>query len=48
MGDSYILVKNRFLFPILLFTPKSPSITQRSVSQEKAFKKKQNPLPFLP
>ena len=32
--------KYRFPFPILrLFTVKSPSITQRSVSQENAYKK---------
>ena len=42
------LVKYRFSFPILLFfTVKSPTVTQRSVSQENAFKKSKNPSPFL-
>ena len=30
-----------------IFTVKSPSVTQRSVSQENAYKKSQNPSPFL-
>ena len=30
-----------------VFYVKSPSVTQRSVSQENAFKKSQNPSPFL-
>ena len=29
------------------FTVKSPSVTQRSVSQENAYKKSSNPSPFL-
>ena len=29
------------------FTVKSPSITQRSVSQEKCYKKSKNPSPFF-
>ena len=29
------------------FTVKSPSVTQRSVSQENAFKKSKNPSPFF-
>ena len=41
-------VKCRFPFPNLhIFTPKSPSVTQRSVSQENAYKKSKNPSPFL-
>ena len=41
-------VKYRFLFPILrFFTVKSPSVTQRSISQENAFKKSKNRSPFL-
>ena len=32
---------------IAYFTIKSPSITQRSVSQENAFKKSKNPSPFF-
>ena len=40
--------KCRFLFPILhFFTVKSLSVTQRSVSQENAFKKLQNPVAFF-
>ena len=35
-------VKCKFLFPILLLTVKSPTVTQRSVSQENAFKKNKN------
>ena len=30
-----------------VFTVKSPSVTQRSVSQENAFKKSKNPSPFF-
>ena len=30
-----------------VFTVKSPSVTQRSVSQENAYKKSLNPSPFL-
>ena len=41
--------KYRFPFPILqgFFTIKSPSVTQRSVSQENAYKKSWNSSPFL-
>ena len=41
-------VKYRFPSPILrFFTVKSPSVTQRSVSQEYAVKKGKNQLPFF-
>ena len=41
-------VKYRFPFTILrFFTIKSPSVTQRSVSQENAYKKSLNPSPFF-
>ena len=41
-------VKYRFPFPILrLFTVKSPSVTQRSLSEENAFIKSNNPSPFF-
>ena len=45
----FFLVKDRFPCPILrgFFTVKSPSVTQRLVSQENAFKKSKNPLPFF-
>ena len=33
-------------FPSQFFTVKSPSVTQRPVSQENAFKKSKNPSPF--
>ena len=36
-----------FPFKFCVFTVKSPSVTQRSVSQENAYKKSQNPSPFL-
>ena len=36
-----------FPFQFGVFTVKSPSVTQRSVSQENAYKKSQNPSPFL-
>ena len=41
-------VKYRFPSPnFAFFTAKSPSDTQRSVSQENAYKKSKNPSPFL-
>ena len=41
---SYIKISlSNFAF----FTVKSPSVTQRSVSQENAYKKSENPSPFL-
>ena len=41
-------VKHKFTFPILsFFTVKSPSVTQRSVSQENAFKKSKKQSPFF-
>ena len=41
-------VKYRFPFPILCFLPKkSPNVTQGLVSQENAFKKSKNLLPFF-
>ena len=36
-----------FPFQFCVFTVKSPSVTQRSVSQENAYKKSLNPSPFL-
>ena len=36
-----------FLSQFCVFTVKSPSVTQRSVSQENAYKKSYNPSPFL-
>ena len=40
LGPNRFSVKYRFPFPILrFFTVKSPSVTQRSVSQENAYKK---------
>ena len=36
-----------FLPNFEFFTVKSPSVTQRSVSQENAYKKSKNPSPFL-
>ena len=43
------LKKYKFLFPNLrvFFTVKSPSVTQRSVSQENAFRTSKNPVFFL-
>ena len=40
-------VQCRFPFPILFFIVKSPSVTQRSVSQDNAFKKSKYPSAFL-
>ena len=45
---SQIKVNYRFPFPILrCFSAISPSVTQRSVSQENIFKKNKHPSPFL-
>ena len=40
-------VKYRFPFQILRFSVKSSSVTQRSVSQENAFKKSKRPFVFV-
>ena len=41
-------VKYRLPFPNMrFFIAKSPSVTQRSVSQENAYKKSKNPSPFF-
>ena len=40
-------LKKDFPSELSVFTVKSPSITQRSVSQENAFKKSKNPSPFF-
>ena len=41
-------VKCRFPFNFAFFTVKSPNVTQRSVSQDNAFKRSKHPSPFFP